>query len=358
MVTPAFWQGKRVFLTGHTGFKGGWLAIWLNQLGAGVTGYSLPPPTDPSLFRAAGINEFVHTISGDVRDLNHLVDVMQQAEPEIVFHLAAQSLVRQAYRSPVDTYASNVMGTVHLLEAVRMCKSVRAVVVITSDKCYENREWLWGYRENEPMGGRDPYSSSKGCAELVTSAYRQSYFHPRQYQEHRVAIASARAGNVIGGGDWAEDRLIPDCVRAIAKGEALSIRFPHAIRPWQHVLEPLSGYMTLAQRLMTEGPAFAEEWNFGPPDNEAKSVLWLVEKFATLWGDGFRWHVDQTPNSHEAHYLKLDSSKARMHLHWEGRWPLVEALSRVVDWHRAHEAGLDMHKICLEQIKAYENTGN
>jgi CDP-glucose 4,6-dehydratase len=356
LVSPDFWRGRRVFLTGHTGFKGAWLSIWLHRLGAQLGGYSLPPPTEPSIFQAVGIKDLVKTTYGDVRDAACLGAAMQKAEPEIVFHLAAQSLVRHSYRDPVGTYASNVMGTVHLLEAVRACKSVRAAVIVTSDKCYENREWIWGYREEDALGGYDPYSNSKGCAELITSAYRHSYFNPQQCQERGVALASARAGNVIGGGDWAEDRLVPDFIRAIVAGQPLYVRSPHAIRPWQHVLEPLSGYIALAERLITEGPAVAEGWNFGPNDHDAKPVSWLVEKLVGLWGGDSSWYLDKTINPHEAHYLKLDISKARMRLHWEPRWALAEALGRTVDWYRAHLAGQDMQKISLDQIEAYENT--
>ena len=272
-----FWRGRRVFLTGHTGFKGGWLALWLQRLGADVTGYALDPPTTPSLFAVARVGAGMRSIINDIRDAETLAQAMREAQPEIVIHMAAQPLVRYSYQAPVETYATNVMGTVHLLEAVRQTDSVRAVVNVTSDKCYENREWVWGYRENEPMGGYDPYSNSKGCAELVTAAYRNSYFNPAQYSQHGVALASARAGNVIGGGDWAEDRLIPDILRAIAAGEAVNIRSPHAIRPWQHVLEPLSGYLLLAQRLIEDGPAHAEGWNFGPSEEDARPVQWIVE---------------------------------------------------------------------------------
>jgi CDP-glucose 4,6-dehydratase len=355
VVNPAFWNGRKVFVTGHTGFKGGWLCLWLHKLGAQLSGYSLPPPTSPSLFEAAGIASLVDTRFGDIRDLENTVAAVRRAEPEIVFHLAAQPLVRLSYHEPVSTYATNVMGTVHLLEAVRACPSVRAVLIVTSDKCYENREWDWGYRENESMGGYDPYSNSKGCTELVVSAYRSSYFNPQQFDRHRVALASARAGNVIGGGDWADDRLIPDFVRAIVAGQQLCIRSPHAIRPWQHVLEPLSGYIVLAQKLLEEGPRYAEGWNFGPHDQDARPVEWLVEKLVTLWGDGASWRLDDQVHPHEAHYLKLDISKARSRLGWEPRWSLGEALSHVVDWYRAHQAGKDMRQESLRQISTYQS---
>lgn len=283
-----FWEGKRVLLTGHTGFKGGWLSLWLQSLGANVTGYALLPPTQPSLYEVARVGDGMYSHIADIRDLDRLVAVMRETRPEIVIHMAAQPLVRYSYVNPVETYATNVMGTVNLLEAVRQVGGVRVVVNVTSDKCYENREWIWGYREHDPMGGYDPYSSSKGCAELVAAAYRNSFFNPEAFGTHGVALASVRAGNVIGGGDWAEDRLIPDFMRAIMAGRAVVIRSPHAIRPWQHVLEPLSGYLLLAQHLWTDGPAFAEGWNFGPVDEDAKPVEWIVEQLTGLWGGGCR----------------------------------------------------------------------
>ncbi|GFO70133.1 CDP-glucose 4,6-dehydratase [Geomonas limicola] len=350
----AFWHGKRVFLTGHTGFKGAWLSLWLHTLGAQVTGYALEPPTNPSLFELAGVDRLVHSVIADVRDLERLKNELAEARPEIVIHMAAQPLVRDSYKIPVDTYAINVMGTVHLLEAVRACPSVRAVVNVTTDKVYENREWAWGYRENEPMGGYDPYSNSKGCSELVTASYRSSYFNPARYQEHRVAVATARAGNVIGGGDWAGDRLIPDCIRAILAGEAVQIRNPHAIRPWQHVLEPLSGYLTLAQRLYEEGVRFATGYNFGPAEEDARPVGWIVEKLCAGWGWGAGYRIDDGEHPHEAHYLKLDCSKARLELGWTPRWPLARTLESIVAWTKAYRDGADLREVCLNQIAEYE----
>jgi CDP-glucose 4,6-dehydratase len=273
-----FWKNKRVFLTGHTGFKGSWLSIWLDSLGANVHGYSLKPPTDPSLFNLCSIDRFTNSTIGDIRNRDLLKATLQKAQPEIVFHLAAQPLVRESFKNPVETYETNVMGTVNLLDAVRACPSVKAVVIVTTDKCYENREWHWGYRENDPMGGYDPYSSSKGCAELVTAAYRQSFFNPKDFDNHHIAVASARAGNVIGGGDWALDRLVPDCLKAILDGRKIIVRNPHAIRPWQHVLEPLRGYLLLAQKLFENGPQFAEAWNFGPDDRDCRPVIDVVSK--------------------------------------------------------------------------------
>lgn len=354
VMNPAFWQGKRVLLTGHTGFKGSWLSLWLQSMGANLIGYALAPPTNPSLFDVAKVEQGMTSIIGDIRDLAHLRTVFAEYNPEIVIHMAAQALVRYSYVEPVETYSTNVMGTVNLLEAVRCTNSVKAVVNVTSDKCYENREWAWGYRENEAMGGFDPYSNSKGCAELVTAAYRNSFFHPEKYQTHGVAIASGRAGNVIGGGDWAEDRLIPDMMRAITQGQPVSIRNPHSIRPWQHVLEPLSGYLLLAQKLYEEGVGFAEGWNFGPNDDDAKPVHWILNELTNVWGDGASWKLDGGDHPHEAHYLKLDCSKAKSRLQWQPRWSLSEAIDQICTWHKAHLAGGDMHTMCLQQIKQYE----
>ncbi|WP_327049783.1 CDP-glucose 4,6-dehydratase [Geotalea daltonii] len=351
-----FFLGKKIFVTGHTGFKGSWLCLWLHQLGAEINGYALDPPTNPSLFKLARVAELLqaHTVA-DIRDGAALTAAMQKAQPEIVIHMAAQPLVRDSYAIPVDTYAINVMGTVNLLEAVRNCPSVKAVVNVTTDKCYENKEWVWGYRENEAMGGYDPYSSSKGCSELVTSAYRQSFFNPLHYSQHNVAIATARAGNVIGGGDWANDRLIPDIVRSLLAGEPVRIRNPHAIRPWQHVLEPLSGYLTLAQYLFQSGTEYAEGWNFGPADNDARPVEWIVNEMCRLWGNGTRYEIDKGEHLHEAHYLKLDCSKARMRLNWQPHWSLDEALANIIEWVKVYSAGGDIRSCCLEQIKSYES---
>lgn len=351
-----FWRGKRVFMTGHTGFKGGWLSLWLQQLGAELTGYALNPPTDPSLFEVANVGEGMRSIIADIRDAENLTKAIREAQTDIVIHMAAQPLVRYSYQAPVETYSTNVMGTVHLLEAVRQVDSVRAVINVTSDKCYENREWPWGYRENEPMGGYDPYSSSKGCAELVTAAYRNSYFNPAKYKEHGVAIASGRAGNVIGGGDFAQDRLIPDILSAIKSSQSVKIRSPHAMRPWQHVLEPLSGYLALAEKLYTEGPAYAEGWNFGPVDEDAKPVQWIVERLIQCWGEGASWQLDPNPHPHEAHHLKLDCSKARANLDWRPRWQLPESLISIVEWHKAFLDGADMKTLTLKQISKYETT--
>ncbi len=356
-VNATFWRDKNVFLTGHTGFKGGWLSLWLQQMGANVTGYALQPPTNPSLFEIAQVSKGMTSIIGDIRDAGALLHAMQAASPDVVIHMAAQPLVRYSYIDPVETYSSNVMGTVHLLEAVRKTPSVRAVINVTSDKCYENKEWVWGYRENEPMGGYDPYSSSKGCAELVAAAYRSSYFGAKDFARHRTGLATVRAGNVIGGGDWAGDRLIPDMIRAFGAGEPVVIRSPHAIRPWQHVLEPLRGYLLLAERLVQEGPAFAEGWNFGPAEDDAKPVQWIVERLAELWGEGAAWRLDGGQHPHEASYLKLDCAKARARLGWHPRWDLATALERIVAWYRAFKRGEDMRALTLQQIATYTDAG-
>ncbi|MDE9550837.1 CDP-glucose 4,6-dehydratase [Xenorhabdus bovienii] len=353
MIDANFWSRKRVFLTGHTGFKGGWLSLWLEEMGATVRGYSLPAPTEPSLFETASVYKGLLSEEGDIRDFFHLREAIADFKPEIVFHMAAQPLVRFSYDNPVETYSTNVMGTVYLLESIKQVGGVKVVVNITSDKCYENREWAWGYRENEAMGGYDPYSNSKGCAELVASAYRSSFFNPKDYVHHGVALASVRAGNVIGGGDWAKDRLIPDILRSFQTNEPVVIRNPHSIRPWQHVLEPLSGYLLLAQHLYKNGCAFAEGWNFGPNDNDAKPVQFIVETMVQLWGESATWQLDGTEHPHEAHYLKLDCSKAKMRMDWHPRWNLVNTLERIVNWHKTWLAGEDMHETSLREIRDY-----
>jgi CDP-glucose 4,6-dehydratase len=341
LVNRDFWRGKRVFVTGHTGFKGSWLVTWLKRLGAHVTGYALAPDETPNLFEAARVAGGIDSRIGDVRHFEPLRAALAGSEAEIVFHLAAQPLVRKSYESPVETYATNVMGTVHVLEAVRALKSVRAVVVVTSDKCYENREWPWPYRENDALGGRDPYSSSKACQELVAAAYRQSFPGP--------AIATARAGNVIGGGDWARDRLVPDLIRAFSAGEPAVIRNPASIRPWQHVLEPLHGYLLLAEKL-ADGERFPEAWNFGPYEHDVRPVRWIADALAARWSDGAQWQQDGSTHPHEAATLKLDSTRARTLLHWTPRLSLDESLDWIVEWHRA----ADWRAITLQQIERYE----
>ena len=351
-VNPDFWQGKRVFLTGHTGFKGGWLSLWLQAMGAEVHGYALSPPTQTNLFAVAEVElGMASSVIADIREADKLKRSMQAAKPEIIFHMAAQPLVRYSYVQPTETYEVNVMGTVYLLDSVRETPGVRAVVNVTTDKCYENREWVWGYRENEAMGGSDPYSSSKGCSELVTSAYRQSFLAASE-----IALASARAGNVIGGGDWASERLIPDFLRALDAGATLKIRSPQSTRPWQHVLEPLSGYLTLAERLYTEGMSFAEGWNFGPTDEDARPVRWVVERMAEMRED-VSWECDETPQLHEANYLKLDSSKAHLRLGWQPRWRLQTALQKTLTWHEAWRTKQDMRAVSLAQMTEYQTRG-
>lgn len=357
IVDPTFWNGKRVFLTGHTGFKGGWLSLWLASMGAKVTGYALAPNTSPNFFEVAKVvSDLEQSHIADIRDLETLQKTMAAAKPEVVIHMAAQPLVRYSYANPVETYATNVMGTVYVLEAIRTLDCVRAVVVVTTDKCYENKEWAWGYRENEPMGGHDPYSNSKGCAELVTSAYRQSYFSPEKYVKHKVAIASARAGNVIGGGDWSEDRLIPDAIKAFEAKKPLVIRNPLATRPWQHVLEPLSGYLVLAQALYQEGAQFDGGWNFGPRDDDARTVQEVINLLIQNWGSLASWTQDRSEQPHEAHALKLDISKARQYLSWIPRWSLEQAIEKIVHWQQSFQNQSNMHEISLKQIANYQNS--
>lgn len=355
MINHGFWRGKRVFLTGHTGFKGSWLSIWLIELGAEVYGYALDPPTDPSLFIAAQLEKKIHSIQGDIRNYKGLKRAINIAQPEIILHMAAQPLVRFSYEEPLLTYETNVMGTANLLEAIRGSASVRSVVIITTDKCYENKEWVWAYRENDSLGGYDPYSSSKACAELVVGAYRDSFFNPKEYgYAHNVAIASARAGNVIGGGDWAKDRLVPDIVKALSEGRKVLIRSPEAIRPWQHVLEPLSGYLILAEKLYNKGTEYAEAWNFGPYESDAKPVQWIVEKLCSMWPDAAGFEIDKTPKPHEASYLKLDCSKSMNRLGWKPTWNLETALSKIMDWNLAFLRGENIYEVSTKQIFGFE----
>jgi CDP-glucose 4,6-dehydratase len=352
-MTPDFWFRKRVLVTGHTGFKGSWLCLWLQSLGAQVTGYSLPPPTEPSLYELAHIQRGMNAIAGDVLDLAHLRRVMREGQPEIIFHLAAQSLVRRSYLDPVATYATNVMGTVHVLESIRPVASVRAVLVVTSDKCYENREDLRAYCETDRLGGTDPYSNSKACAELVTAAFRKSFFMTPGGA--KTGIASARAGNVIGGGDWAADRLIPDVMRATFAGEEISIRNLQSVRPWQHVLDPLSGYLALAEKLYHDPEHFSESWNFGPDDSETSSVLNVLGLLKELWGPGISWRLDDRVHPHEARLLNLDSGKAKTRLGWEPRWNLNSALKATVQWYKAYQSKQDLRAFTEEQIHFHQS---
>lgn len=351
VIDKKFWRGKRVFLTGHTGFKGSWLSLWLQSMGADLYGYALNPPTNPALFEEADVAKGMSSVIGDVRDYGTLLAALKQSRAEIVIHMAAQPLVRLSYDQPVETYATNVMGTVHLLEAIRQVGGVRAAVNVTTDKCYENKEWIWGYREYEPMGGYDPYSNSKGCSELVTSAYRRSFF-----QKTDTCLASGRAGNVIGGGDWALDRLVPDILRSFERKEPVVIRNPNATRPWQHVLEPLSGYLTLAQKLYEEGQHYAEGWNFGPKEEDAKPVQWIVEELVHDWGAGASWQLNGGDHPHEANYLKLDISKVKARLGWEPRWSLARALGEITAWHQSWLDGENVKQLCLRQIEQFNQS--
>jgi CDP-glucose 4,6-dehydratase len=356
MLNKSFWKNRRVFLTGHTGFKGSWLSLWLNALGADVTGYALEPPTHPSLFEQAKVADVVHSIFADVRDYSRLKAAVTECRPEVVLHLAAQSVVRRGYEDPIETYSSNVMGTVHILEALRQLKHACVVVNVTSDKCYANQEWVWGYRENEPMGGRDPYSNSKGCAELVTTAFRESFFSPGSIKDHGIALASARAGNAIGGGDWTSDQLIPDLIRAFLAGQPCLIRNPSAIRPWQFVLEPLRGYLVLAERLAEDPSRFASAWNFGPAEADAKPVSWIANELTRLWGNRATWSLDPAAHQREAYSLKLDTSKSRACLDWHPALPLDQALGWIVEWYRAQQLGADLGSITRNQIERYEES--
>jgi len=386
-VDPAFWRGRRVLLTGHTGFKGAWLALWLQSLGASVTGFAKDVPTQPSLYELARVQEGMDSVSGDVRDYGALAAAVAHAAPEVVIHMAAQSLVRRSFAQPRETYETNVIGTVNVLDAVRLQgREVRALVSVTSDKCYENREWEWGYREDEPMGGHDPYSSSKGAAELVIAAFRRSFFTPARGERdgtpdaeeqagsaapgtpdteeqagsaapgerdgaHGARVASARAGNVIGGGDWGEDRLLPDIMRAALAGEEVPVRNPGSIRPWQHVLNPLSGYLVLAQALW-QSPEHARGWNFGPPEQDARPVSWIVRRVGELWPGGVRATIDDGPHPHEASYLKLDSSRARQRLGWAPLVGLEQGIEQTVRWYLALQGGEDMRQVTHAQIEA------
>lgn len=348
------WKGRRVFITGHTGFKGSWLTLWLHRLGATVCGYSLAPPSQPSLFEVARVRDLAEHVEGDVCEHQRLQAAMQMFSPEIVLHLAAQSLVRRSYSEPVLTYATNVMGTVNILESIRHTQSVKAAILVTTDKCYENREWQWGYRENDRLGGHDPYSNSKACAELVSAAYRDSFFPINDLNSHGVAVATARAGNVVGGGDWACDRLIPDLMRGFVAGEKVLIRNPNAIRPWQHVLEPLRGYLQLAEKLLAGEQDFASAWNFGPAEEDARPVKWIVEKIASQWSPTASWKLDKGPHPHEATYLKLDCARARNVLGWSPLLSLSDTLEFIIEWYKHWQGGSDMQQVTLDQIAAYQ----
>lgn len=354
MADRAFWRGRKVFLTGHTGFKGSWLALWLSELGAKVTGYSLDPPTEPSLFRHADVGRQIQSVRADIRDFSRLKSAIAECRPEIILHMAAQSVVRIGYDDPIETYSTNVMGTVNLFEALRQLARPCVVVNVTSDKCYLNREWSWGYRENEPMGGRDPYSNSKGCAELVTTAYRDSFFPPETAHRHQIAVGSARAGNAIGGGDWTPNQLIPDLVRSFMAGKPCLIRSPSSIRPWQFVLEPLNGYLILAEQLSNDPARFASGWNFGPAETDAKPVSWIADSLVRAWGNEASWNRDAEEHPKEANFLKLDASLARSQLNWQPYLPLPQALEWIVQWYRGYQADTDLRYLTISQIERYE----
>ena len=355
MTAKTFWAGKKVLVTGQTGFKGAWLCLMLNRLGAELSGYALEPPTEPGLYDLAHLAGRMNSAIGDLRDYPRLLRQVEETRPEVVIHMAAQSLVRRSYHDPVGTYATNVMGTVHLLEALRQVGSARVALIVTSDKCYENREWVWGYRESDPMGGYDPYSSSKGCAEIVTAAYRRSFFGNPAAGAAGTAVASARAGNVIGGGDWAEDRLVPDCMRAFLAERPVLIRNPHSLRPWQHVLEPLSGYLLLAEKLWEAGAEFAQAWNFGPDERDVRPVSWIVDTLVHDWGGGARWELEEGEPPHEARMLRLDASLARERLGWQPRTELWLGLDMTVEWYQGYQRGDAAEATTLRQIEQFEN---
>lgn len=350
----SFWLGRRVFVTGHTGFKGSWLCLWLHALGADVTGYALDPPTEPALFQQASVAQLVRSVRGDIRDFLPLKRAIEEASPDVVIHMAAQSVVYRGYEDPIETYSSNVMGTVHLFEALRQIGRPCIVVNVTSDKCYENREWVWGYRENDPMGGHDPYSNSKGCAELVSAAYRDSFFNPDSISKHGIALATARAGNAIGGGDWTSHQLIPDLIRAFLANRPCIIRNPSAYRPWQFVLEPLRGYLLLAERLAEDPPRFASGWNFGPVNADIRPVSWISDEMVRLWSGNAAWKLDSESHPHEAHALRLETSKAGTEMHWKPALSLPRALEWIVEWYRDCRDGCNLQQLTLSQIEQYE----
>ena len=352
-MTITFWQGKRVLLTGHTGFKGSWLSLWLQSVGVELLGYALQPPTNPNLFELAYVAKGMTSVVGDITDYEHLRQVIADFRPEIIIHMAAQSVVRTSYLDPVANYSTNVMGTVYLFEAIRQVRGVRAVVNVTTDKCYVNREWVWGYRENDPLGGYDPYSSSKACSEIVSAAYRDSFFHADHYADHGVAIATARAGNVIAGADWTADGLVADIVRSLLQGQPIYIRNPYAIRPWQHVLDALNGYLTLAENLYNKGTACTGAWNFGPYDSSVKPVGWIVEYLLSLWGENSAWETDQTNQFHESTFLSLDSAKARFNLGWKPKLSLEDSLAQIVSWTKSYQSGEDMHQVTTATIQQF-----
>jgi len=352
-VDPNFWLSKNVLITGHTGFKGTWLSIWLQMMGANVSGISLNPLYEPSLFYESGIENSIRSYISDIRDHKAMKSFIQDINPEVVIHMAAQPLVRDSYENPIKTYETNVMGTISILESIRDLQNIRAFINVTTDKCYENNEWCWGYRETDALGGHDPYSASKACSEIITKSYERSFFHNMQ-----IGVATVRAGNVIGGGDWSKDRLIPDVLYSLQKKESLIIRNPNSTRPWQHVLEPLAGYLILAERLYLENSSFSGAWNFGPNDSDARPVSWIVERMSEKWGCEPNYLFDNKENPHEANFLKLDISKSKNFLQWEPRWSIDNSLDKVIEWHKEWIEGKDIRKLCEEQIKSFLNTNN
>lgn len=353
MINQQFWRGKSVLITGHTGFKGSWLSLWLSQLGAEVHGYALSAQTEPNLYETLGLHLHVDSLIADIRDRKTLNAQISKVKPDVIFHLAAQALVRESFIDPLTTIETNVTGTANVLEAARQNDCVKAVVIVTSDKCYENKEWHWGYRENEPLGGHDPYSASKACAELIVQCWRLSYMNGTG--TNGCSVASARAGNVIGGGDWSADRLIPDVLKSVAENNTIVLRNPMAVRPWQHVLEPLAGYIMLAEKLVTEGQAWAQAWNFGPNDSDTKPVSWIVEKLIAALSSKSEWIHDTSAQPHEAQQLKLDCSKAHQVLGWSPAWSLAECIEEIAEWHHAFTAGKDMRKESIKTINRYAN---
>lgn len=355
-MSNSFWKGKKILITGNTGFKGSWLSLWLLSMGAEVKGYALRPVNKTNLFDTFKLDKDMDTEFADIRDFENFNKCFKKFDPEIIFHMAAQPLVRYSYNNPLETYSVNIMGTANVMECIRLSSKERVFINVTSDKCYENKEWLWGYREDEPMGGYDPYSSSKGCSELVTSAYRRSYF---DCKDNDIAIASVRSGNVIGGGDWSEDRLIPDFLRAISDGEAVSIRNPNAIRPWQFVLAPLDGYMNLAEKMFFDRQTYSQAWNFGPEEGDAKTVGWIIKKIVDLWGEGASFNISiSNSDPHEASYLKLDCSKSKNKLNWRSSIDLTKSLENICVWHKAYNNNENMINLSLEQISNYKSTPN
>ncbi len=350
----SFWKNKKVFITGHTGFKGSWLSLWLSNMGADVYGYSLLPNKSKNLFNILDIPSLIKkSIIGDIRDLDFLIKNIKECDPEIVFHMAAQPLVRLSYNDPIETFSTNVIGTANVMESLKACSSLKSSVIITSDKCYENKETFESYTEDDPMGGHDPYSASKGCSELVISSYKNSFFSSETYDHHGNAVASARAGNVIGGGDWSDDRLIPDAIKCFESNKTLLIRSPNAIRPWQHVLEPLNGYMILAEKLYNDGVEFSGGWNFGPSDSDNISVSDIVKIIVKIWDEKVEWKIDESKKKHEANILKLNCTKSRSRLNWKPKWNAERAIESTISWYKALASGKDMYKFSIAQIEEY-----